>query len=152
MLGFSVERLQADMNRLLALLFRQGVLDEQFLQLQELQDEASPNFVAEIIDIYLDESEKLLRSLREIVMVDKAWDHKKMGMDLNRLTGSSSSVGANRVRNICLVFRFASEQNNRVGCRRAMEVLEYEYGYLKSKLHEIFQIEQRRIIAGAVRY
>jgi len=64
MLGLGVDRLQADINRLLASLFHQGVLDEQFLQLQQLQDETSPNFVYDVINIYFDESEKLLRNLR----------------------------------------------------------------------------------------
>lgn len=103
MLGWGVEFLRAEMNRLLSLLFHQvlapfslrcsyllqplrdvafdgdfvcslfwlmcglcwqGVLDEQFLQLQQLQDESSPNFVSEVITIYFHESEKLLRNLR----------------------------------------------------------------------------------------
>lgn len=45
----------------------QGVLDEQFLQLQQLQDESSPNFVSEVINIYFHESEKLLRNLRSLL-------------------------------------------------------------------------------------
>ncbi|XP_022949340.1 pseudo histidine-containing phosphotransfer protein 6 isoform X2 [Cucurbita moschata] len=130
MLGFSADRLRADMNRLLALLFHQGVLDEQFLQLQQLQDESSPNFVSE----------------RELT------DYKKMGNHLNQLMGSSSSIGANRVRNVCIAFRANSEQSNRAGCLRALEVLEHEYCYLKSKLHELFQIEQQRVLGAGVRY
>lgn len=45
----------------------QGVLDEQFLQLQQLQDESSPNFVSEVVNIYFNESEKLLRNLRALL-------------------------------------------------------------------------------------
>ena len=47
----------------------QGVLDEQFLQLQQLQDEASPNFVSEVVNIYFHESEKLLNNLRGLLYV-----------------------------------------------------------------------------------
>ncbi|KMT00665.1 hypothetical protein BVRB_9g219550 [Beta vulgaris subsp. vulgaris] len=64
MLGLAADQLRADMNRLLAVLFHQGVLDEQFLQLQQLQDESSPDFVSEVVNIYFHESEKLLRNLR----------------------------------------------------------------------------------------
>lgn len=42
-------------------------------------------------------------------------DYKKIGMHLNQFMGSSSSIGAKRVRNVCVAFRAASEQNNRVG-------------------------------------
>ncbi|KAL2493471.1 Histidine-containing phosphotransfer protein 6 [Abeliophyllum distichum] len=152
MLGFGAERLRADMNRLLALLFHQGVLDEQFLQLQQLQDESSPNFVSEVVNIYFHESEKLLRNLRGLLLDREFSDYNKMGIHLNQFMGSSSSIGANRVRNVCVAFRAASEQSNRPGCFRALELLEYEYCYLKNKLHELFQIEQQRILAAAVRY
>lgn len=47
----------------------QGVLDEQFLQLQQLQDESSPDFVSEVVNIYFHETEKLLRNFRELLYV-----------------------------------------------------------------------------------
>ncbi|WJX48779.1 hypothetical protein P8452_35298 [Trifolium repens] len=89
------------MNRLLSFLFHQGVLDEQFLQLQQLQ-----------------------------VVYNSC---------------SSDS-------NVCVAFRVATQQNNRAGCFRALEMLEHEYCYLKNKLHELFQIEQQRALAAGVRY
>lgn len=46
-------------------------------------------------------------------------DYRKMGIHLNQLMGSSSSIGAKRVRNVCVAFRAASEQSNRAGCVRA---------------------------------
>ncbi|KAL8153373.1 hypothetical protein V2J09_011133 [Rumex salicifolius] len=58
---------EEDMNRLLAVLFHQGVLDEQFLQLQQLQDDASPNLEVKVVNIYFHESEKLLRNLRSLL-------------------------------------------------------------------------------------
>ncbi|KAL1814461.1 hypothetical protein DCAR_0518611 [Daucus carota subsp. sativus] len=152
MLGLESYRLVADMNRLLALLFHQGVLDEQFLQLQQLQDESSPNFVSEVVNIYFNESEKLLRNLRTLLMDREQWEYKRVGVHLNQLIGSSSSIGANRIRNVCVALRAASEQNNRLGCLRALDVLEHEYCYLKNKLHEFFHIEQQRVLAAGIRY
>ncbi|XP_016681481.1 pseudo histidine-containing phosphotransfer protein 6 isoform X2 [Gossypium hirsutum] len=130
MLGPGADRLRADVNRLLAFLFHQGILDEQFLQLQQLQDESSPNFVSQ----------------------RKLSDYKNIGIHINQLMGSSSSIGAKRVRNVCVAFRAASDQNNRTGCLRVLEVLEHDYCFLKNKLHELFQIEQQRILAGGVGY
>ncbi|PPD91353.1 hypothetical protein GOBAR_DD11703 [Gossypium barbadense] len=139
MLGLAADRLRADMNRLLSFLFHQGILDEQFLQLQQLQDETSPNFVSEVVNIYFHESEKLLRNLRSLLMDREFSDYNKMGIHLNQFMGSSSSIGAKRIRNVCLAFRAASDQNNRAGCLSALEVLEHEYCFLKNKLHELFQ-------------
>ncbi|TYI77411.1 hypothetical protein E1A91_D06G140800v1 [Gossypium mustelinum] len=152
MLGSGADRLRADVNRLLAFLFHQGILDEQFLQLQQLQDESSPNFVSQVVNIYFQESEKLLRNLRSLLMERKLSDYKNIGIHINQLMGSSSSIGAKRVRNVCVAFRAASDQNNRTGCLRVLEVLEHDYCFLKNKLHELFQIEQQRILAGGVGY
>ncbi|CAN6442398.1 unnamed protein product [Victoria cruziana] len=152
MLALEADKLEADMHRLLTLLFHQGVLDEQFLQLQQLQDETSPNFVAEVVTIYFRETEKLLTNLRKLLAEREFTDFKKMGKHLNQLVGSSSSIGAKRVRNVCFAFRSLSEQNNRAGCLRLLAHLEHEYCLLKNKLHELFQLEQQRVLAAGVRY
>ncbi|KAK8649349.1 hypothetical protein V6N13_130079 [Hibiscus sabdariffa] len=68
---------------------RCGIFDEQFLQLQQLQDESSPNFVSEVINIYFHESEKLLRSLRSLLEFS---DYNKMGIHLNQFMGSSLTL------------------------------------------------------------
>ncbi|KAG1346199.1 pseudohistidine-containing phosphotransfer protein 6 [Cocos nucifera] len=197
MLGLGAARLEADMNRLMALLFHQfiwkekmeklahpstrwlmwdsaqGVLDEQFMQLQQLQDESSPNFVSEVISIYFRESEKLLKNVRSLLSAlhlirtfvanwrvmflshradRECTDYRKIGIHLNQLMGSSSSVGAKRVRTVCLAFRAASEHRSWSGCLRSLEVLEHEYCYLKTKLHELFQMEQQRVMAAGARH
>ncbi|XP_020572322.1 pseudo histidine-containing phosphotransfer protein 6 isoform X2 [Phalaenopsis equestris] len=152
MLGMGAGRWEDDMSRLLALLFHQGVLDEHFMQLQQLQDDSSPNFVSEVISIYFRESERLLRNIRTLLADRECTDYRKIGVCLNHLMGSSSSIGANLVRNVCVAFRAASEHCNWAGCLRLLAVLEHEYCYLKNRLHELFQIEQQRVLADRVRY
>lgn len=43
----------------------QGLLDEQFSQLQQLQDETTPDFVEEVVALFFEDSERLLRQLTE---------------------------------------------------------------------------------------
>ncbi|KAH7652182.1 histidine-containing phosphotransfer peotein protein [Dioscorea alata] len=152
MLGLGAGNLEADMNRLIAVLFHQGVLDEQFIQLRQLQDDSSPNFVYEVVTIYFRESEKLLRNLRALLTDRECTDYMKMGIHLNQMMGSSSSIGAKSVRNVCAAFRTASDHSNWIGCIRSLEVLEHEYCYLKNKLHEFLQIDQQMMIVAGVRY
>ncbi|XP_054782041.1 pseudo histidine-containing phosphotransfer protein 6-like [Prosopis cineraria] len=151
-LGLGGDRLWADMNRLVSFLLHHQVLDEQFLQLHQLQDLSSPFFVSQVFSIYFHESEKLLSTLRSLLMDKGLLDLKKMAIHLNQFMGSSSSIGAKRIRNACLAFRASILLNNRPGCLRALEMLEQEYCYLKNKLHELFQIEQQRVLAAGVRY
>ncbi|ERN03721.1 hypothetical protein AMTRI_Chr05g65860 [Amborella trichopoda] len=152
MLGLGATQLEDDMHRLLSSLFHQGVLDDHFSQLQRLQDHDSPNFVVEVVSIYFRESEKLLTTLRALLLERECTDYKKMGTHLNRLMGSSSSIGANRVRNVCVALRTFSERSNRAGCINSLEQLEYEQCLLKSKLHELFQLEQQRLMASGLGY
>ena len=41
----------------------QGFLDDQFTQLQMLQDASNPDFVAEVISLFSEDSERLLTEL-----------------------------------------------------------------------------------------
>ena len=47
----------------------QGFLDEQFLQLEDLQDDANPNFVEEIVTSFNGDSVRLLRNLEMALWV-----------------------------------------------------------------------------------
>lgn len=67
-------------------------------------------------------------------------DYKKLGIHLNQMMGSSSSIGAKRVSNVCVAFRAASEQNNRAG---------YYYYFFPSpfsSLFSSFHIRTKKII------
>ncbi|KAH9611170.1 hypothetical protein KSS87_016369, partial [Heliosperma pusillum] len=44
-------------------LFEQGYLDEQFVQLEELQDDENPNFVDEIVTSYYSDSARLIQKI-----------------------------------------------------------------------------------------
>ena len=52
----------------------QGFLDEQFTQLQQLQDENDPDFVTEVISLFFEDSEKLLDKLANALYV-KSYMH-----------------------------------------------------------------------------
>jgi histidine-containing phosphotransfer protein len=41
------------------------VLDQQFTQLQQLQDESNPEFVSEVVSLFFEDSERLLEELTE---------------------------------------------------------------------------------------
>ncbi|CAN0858794.1 Histidine-containing phosphotransfer protein 4 [Linum grandiflorum] len=86
-------------------LFEQGYLDEeQFAQLEELKDDANPNFVEEVVTLYYRDSARLVFGIEQL-LEKRPLDFNKLDSCMHQFKGSSSSIGANRVKAECGVFR-----------------------------------------------
>ncbi|XP_059649137.1 histidine-containing phosphotransfer protein 1-like isoform X2 [Cornus florida] len=106
-----VDQLQRRFVEYTTSLFHEGFLDGQFTQLQQLQDESNPDFVVEVVSLFFEDSERLLNDLT--TALDQQFvDFKKVDAHVHQFKGSSSSIGAQRVKNGCIAFRnFCEEQN-----------------------------------------
>ncbi|KAH9613453.1 hypothetical protein KSS87_007809, partial [Heliosperma pusillum] len=93
-------------------LYREGYLDDQFTQLQKLADESSPDFVDDIVTLFFQDSDKLIENLAR-ALEQHVVDFNQVSNHAHQLKGSSSSVGANKVKNICAMFRGYCEEKNR---------------------------------------
>ena len=49
--------------------YMQGYLDEQFIELEELQDDANPNFVEEVATLYFKDSARLISNIEQALRV-----------------------------------------------------------------------------------
>ncbi|KAE8009633.1 hypothetical protein FH972_006061 [Carpinus fangiana] len=130
-----------------AFLRKEGFLDDQFEQLQKLQDENSPDFVVEVVSIFFEDSEKLLNNMAR-ALEQKIVDFKQVDAHVHQFKGSSASIGAMRVKNVCIEFRNYCEAQNVEECFRCMQKLQYEYALLKNQLEYLFRVEQQIRAAG----
>ncbi|XAR58502.1 hypothetical protein NMG60_11013925 [Bertholletia excelsa] len=128
-------------------LYREGFLDDQFTQLQKLQDESNPVFIVEVVSLFFDDSEKLLNNLATALQ-QPIVDYKQVDAHVHQFKGSSASIGAQRVKNVCVAFRKYCEEKNREGCVRCLQQLQLEYNLVKSKLETLFRLEQQILAAG----
>ncbi|KAJ7977470.1 Histidine phosphotransfer protein [Quillaja saponaria] len=128
-------------------LFREGYLDDQFTQLQKLQDESSPDFVFEVVTMYFDDSENLLGNMTR-ALEQPIVDFKQVDAYVHQYKGSSASVGAARVKNVCANFRNLCEAQNREGCLKSLHRLKQEYSVLKTNLQYLFKLQQDIRTAG----
>jgi histidine-containing phosphotransfer protein len=128
-------------------LFREGVLDAQFTQLQQLQDESNPEFVFEVVSLFFDDSERILNDLTR-ALEQQIVDFKSIDSHVHQLKGSSSSIGAQRVKNACVAFRNFCDQLNTEGCVRCLQQVKQEYLLAKNKLDTLFRLEQQIVAAG----
>ncbi|GAB4855495.1 peroxiredoxin type-2 [Ancistrocladus abbreviatus] len=130
-----------------ASLFNEGILNEQFNQLQSLQDESNPEFVVEVITLFFEDSERLLDELAK-ALCQQTVDFKKVDAHVHQLKGSSSSIGAQRVQNACIAFRSYCEGRDIEGCLKYLQQVRNEYSLVKSKLETLFKMEQQILAAG----
>ncbi|XP_027116122.1 histidine-containing phosphotransfer protein 1 isoform X1 [Coffea arabica] len=142
-----VGQLQKSFVDYTASLFREGFLDGQFSQLQQLQDESNPDFVVEVVSLFFEDSDKLLNDLTR-ALDQQNIDFKKVDAHVHQLKGSSSSIGAQRVKNACVAFRNFCEEQNVEACLRCLHQVKQEYLLVKSKLETLFTLEQQIITAG----
>ncbi|GAB4851204.1 peroxiredoxin type-2 [Ancistrocladus abbreviatus] len=139
-----MERQFADYS---ASLFREGYLDGQFTQLQQLQDETNPDFVVEVVSLFFDDSERLLNDLT-LSLEQECVDFKKVDAHVHQLKGSSSSIGAQRVKNTCIAFRNCCEMQNIEACRACLQQVKQEYFLVKNRLQTLLRMEQQIVATG----
>lgn len=122
-------------------------MDDQFTQLQSLQDASNPDFVAEVVSLFSEDSERLLTELTRAFDQDPL-DYKKVDAYVHQFKGSSSSIGAQRVKAVCMEFRSYADERNREGCLQALQQVKQEFYLVKSKLEALLQLEQQIVAAG----
>ncbi|XP_061372073.1 histidine-containing phosphotransfer protein 3-like isoform X2 [Gastrolobium bilobum] len=142
-----VTQLQRKLRDHQAFMFQQGFLDDQFSQLYKLQDETSPNFVIDVVTLFFDDSENLLKNMARAIEQIPV-DFQQVYDPVHQYKGSSASVGAARVKNVCTTFRNFCEAKNLEGCVRCLQQLQLEYSQLKKNLQYLLLLQQEIKAAG----
>ncbi|XP_031255442.1 histidine-containing phosphotransfer protein 1-like [Pistacia vera] len=128
-------------------LFNEGILDDQFTQLQQLQDESNPDFVVEVVSLFFKDSERLFDELAKTLDQQNV-DFNRLDAHVHQLKGSSSSIGAQRVQKVCILFRNYCEVRNIEECLKCLQQLKREYYFVKNKLETLFKLEKQIMEAG----
>ncbi|PWZ18873.1 hypothetical protein Zm00014a_041465 [Zea mays] len=150
-------------------LFDQGYLDEQFSQLEELQDDSSPNFVEEVVALFFKDSSRLMANIEQ-ALEKYPQDFYRLDSLVHQFKGSGSSIGALRMKNECSMLKAHCNGRNLEGyrvhlttlpislslfacierqcisfhgslrCRRSLQKMKREHATLKQKLETYFQL------------
>ncbi|KAJ4786387.1 Histidine-containing phosphotransfer protein [Rhynchospora pubera] len=145
--AMDVNMLQRTYSDLLTSLFREGILNQQFTELQQLQDENNPGFVYEVVSLFFEDAGRLINELISNFN-QQAVDYKKIDAYVHQLKGSSASIGAEKIRSVCQTFREYYDKNDIQGCYNCIQPLNQEFVTFKSKLEALFTLEQQIVAAG----
>ncbi|XP_042484440.1 histidine-containing phosphotransfer protein 1-like [Macadamia integrifolia] len=131
-------------------MYVEGILDLQFAQLQALQDASNPSFVTDVIKLFCQDTVKIIDELKNYLS-ERVVDFQGMESYIHQLKGSSSSIGAQLVKNACNEFHQACDANYREGCIWALNKMKNEYHRLEDKFQKIIQLEEK-IFSYGVRW
>ncbi|XP_048444620.1 histidine-containing phosphotransfer protein 1-like [Pyrus x bretschneideri] len=143
MYGTRLEQQLYDFTRSLQ---EQGILDDRFDQLKELDNE-TPGLAVEVIAIFIRDADYGIEGLeRKLFRSKTVLNYPKVTDLTHKLKGISASVGGCRVAAACSELRESSLAYNKEKCFADFDVVKREYIYLREKLHQILEME-RTIIA-----
>nr|AAS90601.1 histidine-containing phosphotransfer protein [Oryza sativa Japonica Group] len=134
--------LTGQLNALVNNMFAMGLLDDQFQQLQMLQDSTAPDFVSEVVTLFCDDGERIICELSRQLEKPNV-DFDRVDSYVHRLKGSSASVGAQKVKNTCIQFREFCQQKSRDGCLKTLDLVRTEFYDLRNKFQAMLQLEQQ---------
>ncbi|CAA3002462.1 histidine-containing phosphotransfer 1-like [Olea europaea subsp. europaea] len=138
-------------------LFREGYLDDQYVQLQKLQDESNPEFVVEVVSIFFEDSEKLLNDMAcsLSVSISLPWvlfcvpdllidfNFFSFFLILFQLYSQQQVVDFKKVDGYVHQFKGSSSR-----CLRYLNLVKQEFYLVKNKLETLSRLERQILQAG----
>ncbi|KAJ0985804.1 hypothetical protein J5N97_004160 [Dioscorea zingiberensis] len=139
----SVLELKRSLDDLKSSLVQEGILGEQFERLYI----AGHAFARELITLFKTEAEKILNELT-MDLDHKPVNYQKLDMYAHQLKGDSTSIGATRMVNTCIIFSDCCKAINNDGCVMHLQRLKDDYQLIKTKIESIHKLEDDIIAAG----
>ncbi|XP_065855492.1 histidine-containing phosphotransfer protein 5-like [Euphorbia lathyris] len=138
----ALSSLQAEFNNLLHSMFDENILDEQFTQVRSLQDETNPNFTAQVINSFCLDARKVIIKLNKQFNAPDV-EFSVLEPSVHQLKGSSSCIGARRLKVACTELQQVFDVKDKQGCLQSLNKIIHEYRILEGKLHTLIQLEKR---------
>lgn len=130
-------------DQLVSQLQHEGILDEQFTQLMQLQDESNPDFVAEVVQLYFEDSVSKIDKIGQLLSTGCP-DYNELDQLVHQFKGSSASLGAQMIAQLCIRLREQCQLGDSQGCIELLGQIRQAYDLFKSKLELFMRLEATR--------
>ncbi|KAL6747471.1 histidine-aspartic acid phosphotransferase 1 [Haematococcus lacustris] len=131
----------AQLNQYVTQLQQEGVLDDQFQQLIQLQDESNPDFVAEVVQLYVEDSSAKIDKIAAMLTTVAEPDFNELDQLVHQFKGSSASLGAQTIAFLCVKLRERCQSCCRSGCVLLLSQIQQAFEVLKERLSVFIQLE-----------
>ncbi|KAH9562711.1 hypothetical protein CY35_05G086300 [Sphagnum magellanicum] len=78
----------------------------------------------------------------------KPVNFKKVDAHVHQFKGSSSSIGAKRVKAVCIMLHMCCDRQDQQGCLLALEHVKREFDLIKGKLQTMLELEKQIVALG----
>lgn len=128
---------------LITRLIGDGMLDDQFRQLMRLQNESSPDFLTEVVELFFLESKRRLQTFAVMLGegTPKFADLRQQVLDFK---GSTASFGAKLVTDLCDTLRSHCQSCNLEQCKETLAQQEDALAKLEQRMAVFLQLEGER--------
>ncbi len=108
-----------------------GLLDERVINNLRVLTAAEPDFLRELIDIYLADTRQFLAAIRMAIMAQNvAW----LRQSIHTLKGSSASIGARTIVSLCHELEVLSDPDCMAAASEVLQRIEDEYKQVRCAL------------------
>lgn len=121
----------------------QGSLDGQFKQILQLPDESNPNFVPEVVELFVTNTEKNLKQMHGHLQTEQP-EFEAMSQLLILMKGRNETFGARALTNLCVKFQDECQKKSAVECRALLGNQEKELSILKREMVQFLELYKRK--------
>lgn len=120
------------------------------LYVLDAQDESNPDFVAEMVQLYFQDSESKINKLQHHLQ-DATVDFQAVDQLVHQFKGSSASFGAHTMAAVCVRLREAGHAQDAATCRQLASELGHSFTALQERLGQFMELETtRKSLAGNI--
>jgi len=138
-----MDSISSAIEHLVSGLIGDGMLDDQFRQLMSLQNEQSPDFLTEVVQLFFLEGHRRLTKFGQM-LGDEGVELEKLGQAVLDFKGSTASFGAKFVTDLCDTLRSQALAGNREACRETLGQQEEALGALEARMNAFLELELER--------
>jgi len=126
------------------------ILDDQFQQLLDLQDETNPDFVSEVVELYFEDSVQKIERIHQLLSTPVP-DFNELDQVVHQFKGSSASLGAMTMAQLCIKLREGCQMQDGAACSALLGQVREAFALLKSRLDMFLQLEnhKKQMMCGA---